>query len=132
MTTNRQDHRELDRIARTLHVEAAAHLHPRTRQQLRARRTHAQPAPSRPPRSRALRWSLAGTFAATLAVVAGLGIDGRFSTLSFSTLSGDPPVADTPAATSGEDYGEAYAALDEDPDFYLWLATADVQPLAME
>lgn len=127
MTTDQQDHNELDRIARALHVEAAARLQPRTQQQLRARRTHAQPAPSRPRGPRALGWSLAGAFAATLAVVAGLGIDGR-----LSAPPGDPPIAGAPATTGGEDYGEAYAALDENPDFYLWLATADVQPLAME
>ena len=28
--------------------------------------------------------------------------------------------------------GDAYAVLDEDPDLYLWLASADAQPLAME
>jgi len=49
------------------------------------------------------------------------------------------PQATTPAVTAAVAQADSLAdelvvpsALDEDPDLYLWLASADAQPLAME
>ncbi|MGI8560580.1 MAG: hypothetical protein ACR2J7_03920 [Luteimonas sp.] len=129
MTTHHDDAPgggELDRIARALHAAGVAHVAPRTLMQLRARRT--QPATGRALISgtRALGWSLAGACAAVFAVAIGLRMD-------LPSLAGDPaPVADAGTQVDNDDALEAYAALDQDPDFYLWLATTDVQPLAME
>lgn len=114
--------RTLDHVARALHAEALAHVSPRTRMQLRARRAQAQRAPTRG--TRILGWGLAGACAAVFAIAIGWRM-------------GLPPPAAGPmpsavAQSGSSDYREAYATLDEDPDFYLWLATTDVQPLAME
>jgi hypothetical protein len=118
---------ELDRIARTLHADAVAHVAPRTLAQLRARRSQSAPRPGPLARPRMLGWGLAGAFAALFAVAVGLRME-----LPASSTADSAPVADAGAPIAGDDALEAYAALDEDPDFYLWLATTDVQPLAME
>ncbi|CAN5705510.1 hypothetical protein BH23PSE2_BH23PSE2_00130 [soil metagenome] len=123
-----QDH-GLDRVARALHAEALVQLPPRTLAQLRARHDRVRRAPLR--RAPTLGWGLAATAAVTvLAVAFGLRMDP-----ATPELAPDRRLAALPGA--GVDMSESndrqtYAALDEDPDFYLWLATTDVQPLAME
>jgi anti-sigma-K factor RskA len=120
---------ELDDVARALHAEALAQLPSRTLAQLRTRRSRVRPAAVR--RTPALGWGLAATAAvAVLAVAFGLRMDP-----SAPDLPGDRHVAGLPGAAveaTEASYRQTYAALDEDPDFYLWLATTDVQPLAME
>jgi predicted cobalt transporter CbtA len=117
---------ELDRIARTLHTEGVAHVTPRTLMQLRARQTRPATGRARGAGTRALGWGLAGACAAVFAVAIGLRMD-------LPSVAGDPaPVAAAASQVDSDDVLEAYAALDEDPDFYLWLASTDVQSLAME
>jgi hypothetical protein len=129
MTTHRDEAStagELDRIARALHAEAIAHVAPRTLMQLRARRARptTRPAPLSSPR--ALGWGLAAACAAVFALVIGLRMDLPSSADDAATI------AQAGAHSANNDILETYAGLDEDPDFYLWLATTDVQPLAME
>ena len=129
MTTQRDEASgggELDRIARVLHTEAVAHVAPRTLAQLRARRTQAAPRPGPLARPRMLGLGLAGGFAALFAVAVGLRME------LPSPADDAAPIADAATPAASDDLLETYATLDEDPDFYLWLATTDVQPLAME
>lgn len=116
---------EIDRFARGLYAEAIAQLPPRTRERLRGTRARS----TKPARTDGLMpgWALATACAALFAITVGTALAPR----------GSAPVEDMPLAsdTAGNDdsvYSEALATLDEDPDFYLWLATTDVQPLAME
>ena len=109
---------EFDRRARAVHEQSLQALSPRVRAQLHNRLQAATAAPR--PRH-AHRWGLAT--AAALALVVGFGV----------TLNG----IDEPATSAGPDFaalatdaGEPLAALEQDPDFYLWLASADAVALA--
>ena len=82
-----------------------------------------------PGRGRTWRWLTATAFSAVLAV--GIGLQ---------WLPRTPAVpASTPVAAAIPSDGDAIAdelgvagTFDEDPDLYLWLASAEAQPLAME
>jgi anti-sigma-K factor RskA len=119
--------RELDRTVRALHAEAVDHVSRRTLQQLRTRRSIATRTP--PARAtRALGWTIATACAAVFAVALGLRFDrDGASTPADAQLAA---TADPSAAEGG--YDDALASYDEDPDLYLWLASGDAQPLAME
>ena len=116
-----------DAQARGLHRASLAQMSPQTLMRLRTARHEAQrAAPAEGTRS--WRWLTATAFSAVLAVGIGLQFLPRTSTAPA-------PGAATPVAvTDGETaLDEASAGtLDEDPDLYLWLASADAQPLAME
>lgn len=129
MTTHRDEAStagELDRIARALHAEAVAQVAPRTLMQLRARRMRPATRPAPLASRRALGWGLAAACAAVFALAIGLRMD------LPSSADDAAAIAEAGAQQANDDILETYAALDEDPDFYLWLATTDVQPLAME
>lgn len=131
MTTDQDSLREFefDRAARALHAQAIDHVSQRTLQQLRARRGIATRAPARAPR--ALGWAIATACAAVLAVAIGLRFDHDGAPMPADmqvTTAADPFAADT--ADGG--YDDALASYDEDPGLYLWLASSDAQPLAME
>nr|WP_298133115.1 hypothetical protein [uncultured Pseudoxanthomonas sp.] len=116
-----------DQQARRLHQAALAQVSPQTLMRLRAARHDAgQQAPAAG-RARTWRWLTATAFSAVLAV--GVGVQWLPRT----------PQATTPAVTTAVAQADSLAdelavpsALDEDPDLYLWLASADAQPLAME
>lgn len=100
-----------DRAMRELHAQALTQVSPRTRAHLRAARTAADRAPSR-----GVRWALASGLVAVVALAIGLQ---QWRATSYS--------ADAPpriAAGDATDIG-AVATLDENPDFYLWLASND-------
>jgi hypothetical protein len=118
--------RELDRAVRALHAEAVDHVSPRTLQQLRMRRATALPARARP--ARAFGWAAAAACAAIFAIAIGL----RFDRGGTSTPADAQIAAATDPSTADSDYDEALASYDEDPDLYLWLASSDAQPLAVE
>ena len=113
-----------DARAQGLHAQALREVPPRTLRDLHVRRgatTRARPA------SRALAWPMAGACAALLAVVA--LVPQPEGALPVPGGAPEPIASGQPPAGSDAD---AYAALDEDPDLYLWLASRDAQPLAME
>lgn len=128
MNPAHDDGHRFDRQARRLHQAALAQVSPQTLMRLRSARHEAQ-RDARAGGHRTWRWLTATAFSAVLAV--GLGLQWL------------PHAPDTPAATAsapslaqadgdaGEELGVS-GALDEDPDLYLWLASADAQPLAME
>lgn len=130
-----------DQQARQWHAAALKELSPQTLARLRAAR-HAAQTDTRPVRGLHGygRWLAATAFTAVLAV--GVGV--RLLPLGESPRPSENPAA-VPIASNGDagsneystaNYGSAsYGSanvLDEDPDLYLWLASADAPPLAME
>lgn len=110
------DH-EFDRRARALHGQALAALSPRASAQLHQRRHAVLAAETRPTH----RWSWAT--ASALALVLAFGAPWR----SMHEPAGSAMVAQAPVASPA-----GLATLDQDPDFYLWLASSDAVALASE
>jgi hypothetical protein len=112
------DPRDFEATLRRLHAQAVEHVPPRTLVQLRpgraAARTTAKP--------RLFAWPLAATCAIAL-VVGGLYLRHPDQTVREENA---PAVA----ITDGE--ADVYAALDESPELYVWLASNDPTSLAME
>jgi hypothetical protein len=116
------DKETFDRDMRQLHATAVTHISPQTLARLRAARHGAQAAPQR---GHAWRWMTASAFSAVLAVAIGVQFLPRSAPLSTAQ-----PMA-TATGTSN-DYSDGVATLDENPDLYLWLASSEAEPLAME
>lgn len=131
MTTDNDRMHEFDRAARALHAQAVAQVPARTLRQLRARRA---PAPERAHPMRAFGWAAAAACAAVFAVAIGLRQEPVApGSTEPPTVAADVPAAASDDAVAGDDaYADALASLDEDPGLYLWLASSDVQPLALE
>ena len=121
-STGIDDKEAFDHDMRKLHTAAVNHISPQTLARLRAARHAAQTAP-RP--SHAWRWIAATAFSAVLAVAIGL----QFLPQSAPTPTAQPMVATVGGAI---DYNNSVPTLDENPDLYLWLASAEAEPLAME
>ncbi|WP_202842507.1 hypothetical protein [Luteimonas saliphila] len=122
---NDRDHGRLDQALRARYAEAVSQVSGATMAQLHRRR-HAALADAP---SRGSRWRLpAAAFASLLVVAGGLGIGLR--------MSGEAPpaAAETPVAVAAAGTGieGALDDLDQNPDFYVWLASGDADLLAME
>lgn len=121
-----------DRIARAHHAAALAALSTRTRTQLhnRLQATLAGNARRPPTRSPLPAWS----WAAAAVIVLAFAFGAPWRSLHDPVPS--PRVATnnaTPAdATNGNAADSAVATLDQNPDFYLWLASSDAVALAAE
>ena len=117
-----RDNDSFDRDLRQLHAAAVSQVSPQTLARLRAARHAAQTAPKR---GHAWRWVTATAFSAVLAVALGT---------QFLPRSGTVPATQPMVATVGNDdgYDDSLAALDESPDLYMWLASSEAEPLAME
>jgi len=122
---------DIDQHARRLHQASLAQVSPQTLMRLRRARHDAQQHATTPADARHRgRWLMATAFSAVLAVGVGLqwlphtpGATPSTTTItSASQAEGD---------IATDELGVA-SAFDEDPDLYLWLASADAQPLAME
>jgi len=109
-----------DARLRQCHAQSLAHLSPRVQAQLALRRR----ATATPRRA---GWIAAGSVAAALALVVGLQLRPQ---PGHAVLPADA-LATTPAPVAA-DADSAYAAYDENPDFYLWLASSDATTLASE
>ncbi|MGX5730697.1 hypothetical protein ACWKWK_09195 [Pseudoxanthomonas beigongshangi] len=111
---------DFDARARQAHAAALAQVSPQVLARLRMARRQAAPASPR----RAWPWLAATAFSGMLAVL--IGLQWLPSTRA--------PVADPPAMAAGtaETTLPANTLLDENPDLYLWLASSDAPPLAME
>ena len=111
------DHDAFDARARAAHAESLARLSPRVQAQLAQRRHAALSAPGSSRARPAFGWALA-----TLAVCA--TVIGVFRpaerTPTPATLAGTAAVAPAPDT------------LEDNPDFYLWLASRDADSLASE
>ncbi|MDR6842961.1 hypothetical protein [Pseudoxanthomonas sacheonensis] len=108
---------------RQLHAAAVTELSPQTLARLRNARQQAQT--SAPRRGHAWRWATATAFSAVLAVTIGLQLLPKPN----STPAAQPVVA---TLVSDDVYADSVSALDENPDLYMWLASSEAEPLAME
>jgi len=122
---NNRDDEIFDRQARQLHATAVSRLSPQTLSRLRAARQQAQQAATaRDTRGHRWRWAGATAFSALLAV------------LVVSRFPATPPAPadDASLATLFDNGGQATdgTVLDENPDLFLWLASVEAQPIAME
>lgn len=113
------DNDAFDRHAKQLHATALASISPQTLAKLRTvRNAAAQPARPR----HGWRWIAATAFSAVFATAIGVQFVPRIPTPTAPAQ----PVA---SATATSDYS---TSLDENPDLYVWLASADGQRLASE
>lgn len=113
-----------DRVLRALHGQAVAQVSPHTLARLRPR-----PAPARTPFWHGLRapLPLAAACAAALLALAALQLQpGADSNVRPQLAAVESDLIDDPPPL----YDDALAAFEEDPDLFIWLATA--QPVAME
>lgn len=113
---------QFDRMARASHAQSVQHLSPAVLAGLRRTRQTA----SAPHHRRGLGWLMAGS-AAALALVAALQL--QPGTGPEPALP-QPQVASVSAEASAremvdEEVAAMLATLDENPDFYLWLASND-------
>ena len=129
MNPAHDDGHGLDRQARRLHQAALAQVSPQTLMRLRAARHEAAQHAPRAGRAHPWRWLTATAFSAVLAV--GLGVQWLPRTPDTPVQPAAPSLAQADSELPTDAFG-ASGALDEDPDLYLWLASADAQPLAME
>ena len=112
-----------DRDMQQLHATAVDNISPQTLARLRAAR-HGLANETAPQRGHAWRWMTATAFSAVLAVAIGL----QFLPTSQPVTPASPPVATVVA----DEYTTGVTALDENPDLYVWLASSEAEPLAME
>lgn len=123
--------REFDARMQQQHAQSLAQVSARTQAQLHARR-HATAASTQRSPMRAFAWPLA---AACAAGVLAIGLQWR---QPDTTLAVTPPIAAvsddelTSTELVGTELASTYAALDETPDLYLWLASSDAAAFAME
>ncbi|QIL21311.1 hypothetical protein [Thermomonas sp. HDW16] len=111
---------KFDDALRAHHDTSLERLSPRTRAQL-AQRRNAALRGERVRHGHGLRYAAAG-FAALGALAIGL----QFGTVQAPTTS--TPVAGNVVSSTAP----VATMLDEDPEFYAWLASSDAQRLAME
>lgn len=121
---NAGEHAPFDAALRARHAEALEQLSPRVRAQL-AQRRHAALRGQAQPRARrnGLRYAIAG-FAAI--GVLGLGLQLQPARIAPPTTPSTSVATVATAETRGD------TLLDQDPEFYAWLASPDAQQLAME
>lgn len=112
---------DFDTRARQAHAAALAQVSPQTLARLRAAR-HSSPASQR----RAWPWLTATAFSAVLAVM--IGLQWLPSSPAPAPESAEPAIT----AATPETALPANTLLDENPDLYLWLASSEAPPLAME
>lgn len=112
-------HDNVDTRARMAHAASLERLSPKTQAQLVQRRRRALAAQDAPHARAALRWAVATL--AVCAVAIGLLHPGRGPAPSAPALA----TSATPAAASTDN-------IEDNPDFYLWLASSDAHSLASE
>lgn len=114
------DDQLLDDVARRLHADSLAALAPQTLSRLRsARHASTTTAPSR----HWSGWTLAGGTAAILALVIAAQPQWLSSDVPPQQIADAAPIDELDAAGLGDEYRSLSAGLDENPEFYLWLAS---------
>ncbi|MFT4179960.1 MAG: hypothetical protein QM612_10975 [Thermomonas sp.] len=117
---NPQTEAGFDRAIQQRHADAVAKLSPRVQAQL-AQRRNAALRGDVPARATGFRLRHAGAaFAAVFALAIGMQLHNPSPVVT-------PPAGSTPLAVQ-----DAGTLLDEDPEFYAWLASPDAQLVAME
>lgn len=114
------DDQRVDGTARRLHAGSLAALTPQTLSRLRsARHASTAAAPSR----HWLGWTLAGGSAAVLALAIAVQLQLLPSDAPPQQTVSTAPIEELDAAGLGDEYRSLSAGLDENPEFYLWLAS---------
>lgn len=119
--TDHHDH-PFDAALRARHQAALERLSPRVQAQLAQRRNAALRGEGSARRGHGLRFA-AASFAALFALAIGLQ---QLRTTPAPAAPATAHIAPTPSVTADS------TMLDEDPDFYAWLASPDAQLVAME
>ena len=117
-----------DHAMRDLHAQAVSQVSSATRARLRvARHAAARPSGAREPRrwlgTNAGNWVLGSGLAAVFAVAIGLQL--RPAQTPAPAKGAPPAIASATSSPPSFDADTAVAALDENPDLYLWLASND-------
>ena len=123
-----RDHDLLAQRARELHLQSLDALSPRVRAQLHNRLQAALAPGTR--RRPARQWGWAAAPALALALAFALPWDDPASGTAPDTVAASDQAANAAAAAAAMEV--PVAALEQDPDFYAWLATADAVALASE
>jgi hypothetical protein len=110
-------HDNLDARARVAHAASLERLSPKTQAQLVQRRRRALAAQNAPDARPALRWAV-GTLAVCAVAI------GLLHPLRTPAPSAPALTETTPDASAD--------SIDDNPDFYLWLASSDAHSLASE
>ncbi|WP_394540430.1 hypothetical protein PRJ39_07340 [Lysobacter enzymogenes] len=116
-----------DAALRDLHAQALERVSPQVRQRLRTIRSEAAAQPRRG-HGGLLGWTLASSGVAAVALALGLQFVGGGAPLPAAAPAqvAQQPSAAAPVAVAADasyDPDTAVAALDENPDLYLWLAS---------
>lgn len=119
---------DLDSKLRGLHVAASQQVSPATLMRLRDARQGLTSHSRDRAFGGAWRWRAAGLGSVALAVAFVLQM---VPWTPWTVGPSDTPLAVMPAPADAFDYPASLAALDEDPDLYLWLA-AEAGPLQLE
>ena len=117
-----------DARIRQAHADAVSHLSARTRLQLQLRRGAAMTAGRKPAALRSFAWPLV---AACAVGALAIGLQLR-QPESPGTVPTPEPARALASATPDAGVADAWTALDESPDLYLWLESDDAAMLAME
>lgn len=121
-----QKDRDFDAAMRQRYAEATTQVSARTQAQLHQRRRQAL-STLRRAASPLRRYGLAGATACAALFAAALGLQWQQENRVQPTLAA--PSAPVVSVDADDDDGGLY---DQNPDFYLWLASQDAQSLAME
>ncbi len=124
-----RDHDDFDQAMRERYLEATQHLSPTTQARLRAGRHAAVRKERMPVHGWGMGALSGGLAAAVFAVAFGLNFNAR-PQLDEVSAHASPAQASNMIATA--DDVPSVTALDQDPDFYAWLASPDAQLMAME
>ena len=119
-----------DARIRQAHAEAVSHLSARTclQLQLQVRRGAATATRRKPAATRSFAWPLA---AACAVGALAIGLQLR-QPEAPGTIPAPDPARALASATPDASVADAWTALDESPDLYLWLESDDAAMLAME
>lgn len=117
-----------DARIRQAHADAVSHLSARTHLQLQLRRGAAATTGRKPAATRSFAWPLA---AACAVGALAIGLQLR-QPESPGTVPAPGPARALASAAPDAGVADAWTALDESPDLYLWLESDDAAMLAME
>ncbi len=123
---------KFDSWARRLHADAVTQLSPQTLARIRAAR-HAAVGAAPAPVRRGFGWPWLAVTATGCAVVLAVALGLRLQAPPEPASAPQAAASEVPAVVSPFlDDPDLVATLGEDPDLYLWLASIEAQPVAME
>lgn len=128
MTTAHEPDHVFDRHMRQLHATALDQVSPQVRSRLRSARHGASTGPADSRRWRGWPWLAASLGSAVLAIAIGV----QWLPVSDRAPEEGAMLAAVSLSAEQDAYADSLAALDESPEFFLWLASTEVQPFAME